>query len=298
MPAVPLIIAVCLSACALVGVWGVVWPRRALTILAAVLAAIVLALAAVEGAINGFRQGPLLIFAVVLPILLLLRAEWFGAAAERLAAVTKRFPRGIYGIFVAGAAVCLIDLLWTGVPPDRSEPANLLDQEELVRLIPAMPRAKTDANRPVRLFHYGEPVPSAMTEMDEKFISLAPGGLLFLGYPGGCNCHGFVFAGSQYWIMNDSVPAILKDNGYEPVSEPAAGDLIIYWDEAHNPVHSGIVQAVPRRGPIRIESKWGMRGEFLHTPQAQIFSQTYSYLRSSRHGHLLHGLDEPADSNE
>jgi hypothetical protein len=298
MPAVPLIIAVCLSACALVGVWGLIQPRRALTILAAALAVVVLALAAVESAINGFRQGPLLIFAVVIPILLLLRAEWFRAAVDRLTAAAQRFPRGIYGVFVAGAAVCLIDLLWTGTPPEKPETANLLDQEELVRLIPAQSNARTDANRPVRLFHFGETVPTTMTDVDQKFISLTPGGLLFLGYPGGCNCHGFVFAGGRYWIMNDSVPAILKDNGYEPVSDHAAGDLIIYWDDAHNPIHSGVVRAVPRHGPIQIESKWGMRGEFLHTPQAQIFSQTYSYFRSARRGHLLRGLDDGADATE
>jgi hypothetical protein len=208
--------------------------------------------------------------------------------------IRPRRPRLVLSVLLALLVTSLAGVLfWPQPNGTKTVAANdSPDQQELVRLIPTATAATTDMRRTVALFLYGEPVPRDITPVDKRFISTVPGGLLFTGYHGGYNCHGWIFTGGRFWIMNDAVPAILSDNGYHQITDPRVGDLIVYWDESRQPIHSGIVQAVPPKGPIRVESKWGMRGQFMHTPQGQIFSQSFSFLRSSRRGHLLQGLEE------
>ncbi len=104
------------------------------------------------------------------------------------------------------------------------------------------------------------------------------------------NCHGWVFTAGRYLVRSRYVDAILHDNGYHVVSEPQLGDLIIYRDDAGDPIHTGIVKAIGDAGFVLIESKWGMLDTYLHLPQDQVYSQGYAYYRSSRAGHQLKKL--------
>lgn len=100
------------------------------------------------------------------------------------------------------------------------------------------------------------------------------------------NCHGWVFTGGKAIIRGCQVDTILTDNDYRIVSEPSAGDLIVYRDFEGDPIHTGVVKAAGRGGVI-IESKWGFCGRYLHEPQDQCYSQAFAYYRSARAGHAL-----------
>jgi hypothetical protein len=99
-----------------------------------------------------------------------------------------------------------------------------------------------------------------------------------------CNCHGWTFAQAQHCIHDKHVSQILQDNGYCQVNDPRSGDLAVcYLDDVI--IHSGLVRSVRDGEVIRIESKWGPFGVFLHHPQA--YPYPWTYYRSERHGHLL-----------
>jgi len=101
------------------------------------------------------------------------------------------------------------------------------------------------------------------------------------------NCHGWVFTEGRFLVRGRYVDMILHDNGYHAVADPQLGDLIIYRDEHGEPIHTGTVKAVGDAGFVLIESKWGALDTYLHLPQDQLYSQGYSYFRSSRAGHAL-----------
>lgn len=104
---------------------------------------------------------------------------------------------------------------------------------------------------------------------------------------GTSNCHGWVFAGGCYWIPTEFIDTILRDNGYDRVDEPRAGDLIVYRDDDGRPFHTGVVKAVGDRGFVLVESKWGQTDVFWHTPHDQAFGDEYEYWRTDRPGHGL-----------
>jgi hypothetical protein len=107
----------------------------------------------------------------------------------------------------------------------------------------------------------------------------------------GCNCFGWVFAGGRYWLCEDDMEAILKDNGYHQMNTARVGDVVIYRDGAGAVVHAGLVRAAGEDGLLLVESKWGEFGRFIHPPSAHPFGAcTWSYHRSARVGHLLRGL--------
>jgi hypothetical protein len=100
----------------------------------------------------------------------------------------------------------------------------------------------------------------------------------------GCNCHGWTFAEGQHCIHDNDVPLILRENGYHEVNEPMCGDLAVcYQDQVI--VHSGLVRSVQDGDVIRIESKWGPFGVFLHHPLS--YPHPWTYYRSERSGHRL-----------
>ena len=87
------------------------------------------------------------------------------------------------------------------------------------------------------------------------------------------NCHGLTFANRRTGIHHpEDVAKILEDDGLRGVrlSEVEPGDVVIYLDGSEVS-HSGIVlQVVPGvpegsmlRG-LRILSKWGTAGEYIH----------------------------------
>jgi hypothetical protein len=105
-----------------------------------------------------------------------------------------------------------------------------------------------------------------------------------------CNCHGWVFARGRYWLTDNQVEMILKENGYGPVNAPGAGDLIVYFGPTGRILHTGIVRLAPEtgQGPVLIESKWGKNGRFLHASEDQIYSATFRYFHTPRGSHTLH----------
>jgi hypothetical protein len=110
------------------------------------------------------------------------------------------------------------------------------------------------------------------------------------------NCHGWVFAGGRYNVGGQQVPTILRDNSYEPVSSPEAGDLCIYRDTNDIVSHSSVVRAVLEDGTVLVEGKWGRLGVYLHPVGDSCYGDRFTYYRSDRGGHLLQGVD--ADPNQ
>lgn len=102
------------------------------------------------------------------------------------------------------------------------------------------------------------------------------------------NCHGWVFTDGKYLVKGDYVDTILQDNGYEIVTTPAVGDVIIYRDEMGIPIHTGLVKAVGNDGFTLIESKWGALETYYHLPSDQVYSRSFAYYRSQRQGHAIH----------
>ena len=82
------------------------------------------------------------------------------------------------------------------------------------------------------------------------------------------NCHGLTFASRRTRIeKNSGITSVLADDRYEEVTiaETIGGDVVVYYSEAGDPNHSGIVVeiCVGLNLPM-ICSKWGSAGEFVH----------------------------------
>jgi hypothetical protein len=112
-----------------------------------------------------------------------------------------------------------------------------------------------------------------------------------------CNCHGWVFTGGRYWLSPTDVAAILAENGYLPVTDPQAGDLVIYRLGTEI-AHTAVVRATGPDLPVLVEGKWGWMGVYLHPVDQSCYGRNVTYYRSPREGHLLVGLGgkSPADA--
>jgi hypothetical protein len=96
------------------------------------------------------------------------------------------------------------------------------------------------------------------------------------------NCHGWVFTGGAYGILDEFVEPIIADNGYQPIESPRPGDLVVY--RRHGIImHSGSVQTIAG-GVAVIESKWGPFGVFLHPADCHPYDDL-AFFRSPRRGH-------------
>ncbi len=101
-----------------------------------------------------------------------------------------------------------------------------------------------------------------------------------------CNCHGWVFTGGHFCILGRDVDTVLTDNGYTEVSQPQAGDLIVYRDPSGSVLHTGVVRSAEGNATL-IESKWGALGRYLHFAATQSYSDHWSFYHSERRGHDL-----------
>jgi hypothetical protein len=106
----------------------------------------------------------------------------------------------------------------------------------------------------------------------------------------GTNCHGWVFTGGRFLVGGVMVERILADNGYESVTEPRPGDLVVYRAGNEQVLHSGIVRYVTPGMPVLVEGKWGALGVFLHAADKSCYGTNYTFYRSPRTGHLLASL--------
>lgn len=106
------------------------------------------------------------------------------------------------------------------------------------------------------------------------------------------NCHGWVFLGGRHLLFGEQVELILLDNNYYPVQVPTVGDVIIYRDELGKILHSGLVSVTSPLGSALVESKFGISGRYLHTPDQQPYSDNYTYYRTdrTRHAVQMHGF--------
>lgn len=150
----------------------------------------------------------------------------------------------------------------------------------------------TDLGRPIRAarFYGTPPTHTAMAQAHLKTLSVNGLRDRVLRVSDDwlpANCHGYVFASSNYRLLSEEVERILEDNAYRPVGTPRAGDLAIYRNHEGIVTHTGLVRAVdPKR--IYVESKWGRLGVFLHPHDLSPYvdSDTVFY-RSFRRGHAL-----------
>lgn len=114
-----------------------------------------------------------------------------------------------------------------------------------------------------------------------------------------CNCHGWVFTGGQYWVASEEVQTILDDNGYQAVTEPHPGDLVIYRDESGAISHTGLLRTAGGDCPLLVESKWGGIGRFIHQAADHAYGDmTWTFYRSARNGHILRGLSASPDLSD
>jgi hypothetical protein len=113
-----------------------------------------------------------------------------------------------------------------------------------------------------------------------------------------CNCHGWVFAGGHYWLEADDVECLLSENGYQSVTAPQIGDLVIYRNDADAISHSGIVRAVLQDGVPIVESKWCWMGVFLHQVGDTDYGSNFTYYRTDRGSHLMAGLPTDKTSTQ
>jgi hypothetical protein len=107
------------------------------------------------------------------------------------------------------------------------------------------------------------------------------------------NCHGWVFADGKFNVSNDDVEIILKENGYQQISEPHLGDLAVYRSGG-TILHTAIVRYVTTGQPVLVEGKWGNLGVFLHAVDKSVYGTDYAFYRSQRNGHVLVGLGSSA----
>jgi hypothetical protein len=152
--------------------------------------------------------------------------------------------------------------------------------------------AQTDKGTPIRVFtnriggnpdHSAEDAFLRGAALENRVIQTAPPDKTY-------NCHGWTFAAGQYHLVGREVELILADNGYTPVEQPAVGDVIVYRDETGAITHTGVVKATGADGVVLIESKWGVMGRYIHTPENQCYGPNFTYYRTPRPGHLLAGV--------
>ncbi len=154
---------------------------------------------------------------------------------------------------------------------------------------PMDPRALTDLGRKIELFHYEElktleSIENSVLEAERYAHEV----IRIEGPNSTSNCHGWVFTGGSFGVLSEQVDTILAENGYEPVAQPEAGDLVIYRDDSGHVMHTGVLRFVGDDGVLLVESKWGPLGVFLHAPETQPYGQQFGFWRSPRLGHRLH----------
>lgn len=104
-----------------------------------------------------------------------------------------------------------------------------------------------------------------------------------------CNCYGWLFTGGRYWLSQTEVEFILDDNGYQIVSDPQPGDVVIYR-KGNSILHAGVVRMIGDGQQVFVAGKWGWMGVFLHRIDDSLYGKSYQVYRSNRVGHVVKGL--------
>lgn len=102
------------------------------------------------------------------------------------------------------------------------------------------------------------------------------------------NCHGLTFACRRTRIERSAaIQTILNDDAYEEVklTDVLPGDIVIYYSDAGDPNHSGMVVEVGGQLILPIIcSKWGNAGEFIHSLRdcPSMYGPIYRFFRCTR----------------
>jgi hypothetical protein len=139
----------------------------------------------------------------------------------------------------------------------------------------------------IRAVHSWVAVTDRGRELPLFRFELKPGTAVGQGQGSPANCHGWVFCSGQYFLQCEDVEKILADNGYQIYDSPRVGDLVVYRNSSGGISHTGVVKECALAGPPVIESKWGLRGRFVHSPADQPYGRRFGYYRSTRQGHTL-----------
>lgn len=111
---------------------------------------------------------------------------------------------------------------------------------------------------------------------------------VFVGSPSPLyNCHGLTFASKRTQVDGSTATIhwILREDDFEelpPGSNPQTGDVVIYYDDAGEVVHSGIVMSIAEGAGLRIPkvwSKWGKSHEVVHALYDCPYSPNVRYFR-------------------
>ena len=229
----------------------------------------------------------------------LLGSAWLARVGRRLAALAVRQPVR-WGTL---AAVGLATAIGSVVVYDTEESAAFDRSMDDLEVLTGRPDCvavgtptSTDKGGHVDVLKPKAPRPGdAYKETERRVIQSAPApDQVLRRQPSDerTNCHGWVFTGGRYWVGGDSVDSILTDNGYQPVTDPRPGDLVVYrkGDEVR---HTAVVRYVTEGMPVLVEGKWGVGGVYLHTVENSIYGQEFTYYRSPRAGHVIAGADAP-----
>lgn len=261
--------------------------------LAGLLAPLMLILFAALTAIAGgrpFAWQSSLALAGLCALLLVMRS----AAAERLLAWLASPAWQRTALISAGFAL----ILWGGalpVPPSSKDDEldwRRLAQQAMAHLRPARAAvARTDHGREIELLAMPPHAlpPDALAAMEKEMAKewgLAMRIIRTSPPDARADCHGWTFADGRWWILGADVEIILQDNGYQLVSDPRPGDLVVYRQAPTVITHTGVVVAAEDSVPL-VESKWCWLGTYLHSVEDHPYGGRPSYYRSSRAGHRL-----------
>jgi hypothetical protein len=165
------------------------------------------------------------------------------------------------------------------VPPAEPQPP----------MNPAAFYARTDSNGTVPLWSFAPSaqVSNAVQEKETQISEALAMRILRTAPPSfDSNCHGWVFCDGHYCVADSDVEQILRENAYQKVDAPQAGDVIVYRDDGGSINHTGVVRLVNGE-QVLVESKWGRLGCYLHAPADQFYARRWDYYRTERPGHLL-----------
>lgn len=101
------------------------------------------------------------------------------------------------------------------------------------------------------------------------------------------NCHGLTFGSrrTQVDASEATIQTILQDDGFEEVHEKfvKAGDVVVYYGDFGQVLHSGVVVQIGEFGIPKIWSKWGKGYEWLHPLAACPYgSSKFRYYRLTK----------------
>src|SRR5262245_54994721 len=184
----------------------------------------------------------------------------FGIVATVLALivlfVSRRRRRRLALLGIAGVSCVLLAAAL--VNEDEEADLEALHTEFFRPAVrPSQSTAWTDTGRPIRLLE-ALPEQEAGTASAEAVLLQRRTGprAIRLGVADPrFNCHGWVFTGGQYWVLEQDVESIIEDNGYRLVETPEPNDLVVYRDLTNRPLHTGLARGAVDLGGVLVESK-------------------------------------------